>query len=383
MVELEMHDYSERGLVNALFESIRRADEPDRVWSDLIGRNLSWWSALKEPTVRGLRLGFTVRRLAIYVEPSLSGFGNPDAVVLVDYETEPNLSLGGDAFFFEAKLETFASSSEDTDLTSNCSSVLHELFLKARFQELAQLPKPKESVRNHSFLTPGVLVYQKDKEPRKIGKDRQVLELAEAIAGRSAYFVSLTTDETRPVHSPWPPELRDDAQLLEAIHNKNKNVGKQDPKVPYGNPLGGWIEMSLQLGWDQVWLWAKAHGLDRMTQAMRENRAKFKCRPIPRPDRIGAIADFFDKICDCDIRASQPKHPGKTQPKWIATSRREGKLGTFDVVHGPDDQLWIVMHFSELGPGLLTMEDVAQLTNQGYADRATLYALATKAGWAS
>jgi hypothetical protein len=393
---LEIHDYSERGLVNALFESIGSAKEPGKVWSDLIGRNRSWYSALRESTestVRGLRFGSTVKRLAIYVEPSLSGFGNPDAVVLVDYEVGPNESHPGDAFFIEAKLETFASSSpysgvddEDDDeeaMRSNCSSLLHELFLKARFHELARLPKPDEAIRGHSLLTPGVFIYQKDKEPRKIGKNPQVLELAQAIATRSAYFVSLTTDETPPVNSPWPPELRDDAQLLKSIHELNEDVPQQVPKVPYGNPLGGWIEMSLQIGWDQVWLWAKDKGLDRMTQAMRENRAKFKCRPIERPDKIDEIVDFFDDTCGCNIRKSEVEDPLKTRPKWIATSRREGTIGTFDVVNGPDDQLWIVMHFSKLGPGLLTMEDVKELTEEGSADRNKLYARATQAGWVS
>ena len=370
-----LHDYSERGLVNALFDFVISAEHPDALWADLIKRSLLWYSALMEPTARSTDSRLPIQTLSVYVEPSLSMFGTPDAVVLVDYKTGPNESHPGDVFFIEAKLETFASSSKGTDFKSNCSSVLHELFLKARFHELAQRPSATESVRTHSLLTPGVLIYQNDTKSRKIGKDPQVVELAQAIAKRSAYFVSLTTDETPPVGALWPMELQEVPRMLQEIHSVNEHAQSVDPHVSYGNPLGGWIETSLHLGWDQVWLWAEVHGLSRVTRAIEENRMKFKCRPIELPQQI---RDFFDIICNCELFESTPEDPTKVSPKWIVRSRLEGKVGSFDVVNGPDAQLWIVMYFSKQGPGLLTMEHVAQLTKEGSADRDRLYELATR-----
>ena len=45
-----LHDYSERGLVNALFDFVISAEHPDALWADLIKRSLLWYSALMEPT---------------------------------------------------------------------------------------------------------------------------------------------------------------------------------------------------------------------------------------------------------------------------------------------------------------------------------------------
>ncbi|HIN85867.1 MAG TPA: hypothetical protein EYN06_05240 [Myxococcales bacterium] len=373
---VQLHDYSERGLVNALFESIGTNDNAHKLWAELIQQSVLWNSHLHGSTAMAPNLADTIEHLAIYVEPSLSSFGNPDVVVLVDYKTVAGQSRRGDVFFIEAKLETFESSSQTPDRDKNCSSVLHELFLKARFYQLARWPKATPSLRKHPLLTPGVRVYNQDKDPRKIGTDRQVLELAQAIATREAWFVSLTTDLTPQKGKPWPKELCSVTGMLKDIHDTNQHAHQQEhPTFTYADPLSvdWWVNKNLLLGWDKVWRWANKNSLERVKNAMRENRSKFKCRSIKPPPEL---LTFFDKVCGYDI----PSKASRT--RWPAKSRIDGALDTFEVTRGFEnekDKYWVVMHFSKQGRGLLTQNDV---TKGGTVDRNTLYDRATKAGWA-
>ena len=102
-----IHDYSERGLVNALFNALGQHQSPELLWTDLMSRARLWYSALKENQVRGPDFRKKVKTLSVYIEPSLSRFGNPDVVVLVDYHLQAGDQSVGDVYFIEAKLCPF------------------------------------------------------------------------------------------------------------------------------------------------------------------------------------------------------------------------------------------------------------------------------------
>jgi hypothetical protein len=79
MKKLKLHGYSERGVVNAVFETIASHPEGAKILDDLLGRMVLWENRY---SVR--RFANPERRLVdfeIFVEPSLSDFGNPDVVV--------------------------------------------------------------------------------------------------------------------------------------------------------------------------------------------------------------------------------------------------------------------------------------------------------------
>ena len=378
---IRLHGYSERGLVNALFESMQGAPDPDLLWGSLLQSMRMWWTARGLILVQAADKFPPIKDVHIYVEPSLSQFGNPDALVLVDYEDDTSNAKCGDAFFFEAKLETFASSIRNEDLDKNCSSILHELFLKARFCELAGKPAPVSPLPalQNLLLTEGVKIYQKDNIPRKIGNDAMVVELANAIAERTAYFVSLTTDKTPPASghslSFWSKEMQANADKMREIHDKNLSAAVvEHPNLVYIDPEnGGWIDHTLMLGWDQVRAWAKKYNLAPIQKAIRENRSKFKLDSVqPPPSHIEAL---FKSTCGLVSKA--PRTGASPGTPWRL--KEKGKtVATYRVTGGLDGQPWIYIYFSKGGTGVLTEHELKQL---GTVDLKTLQQKAMSVGW--
>lgn len=278
-----IHGYSERGLVNALFETLVGAQDAQRLLRTLLSKTtfLHWDKPASRFEVNPDIVGFEV-----FIEPSLSDFGSPDVLLLVKYSDGPE-----DAFFIEAKRETFESSApgikDSKRLSSNASTILHELFLKARFHLLARSVPGK--------LQEGVFVYHGDgtgKRPkkRKIGKDQMVLDLARRLSELpTAYFVALTTDRTpQPGHV--CPDIVNISNLMFRIDELNKDADPGLDPDPYGDPRGGWVECSLLLTWQDVYNWAQSEQLDRMTRTLDENISKLK---LPPPDHPFQSIDAF------------------------------------------------------------------------------------------
>jgi len=322
---------------------------------------------VQAPDFRG-----NVQDIHVYVEPSLSSFGSPDVVVLADYEDGFKR-----AFFVEAKVGTFGQSvglgsQSFKAFNENSSSVLHEIFLKARFQELLE--------KHPNLLRDGVLIYSSSQEkPRKIGTDPMVLELVDALKGRITYFVSLTTDPTLPIGTPWPANLRAVAESMGDIHDTNATA---DPHVTYGNPLGGWIECSLHMGWDQVLKWAQRHNLTRLLDTVNENRCKFSLPGVdtatPSPPTKSAIdfyEDFFTNCCGLSIGNV---HGGRTRLKDDVV------VATYQIVeslYGEPHKPWVSIYFTGGGSGLFSYDEIHSFSSKGSVLLRDLKASALRVGW--
>ena len=371
----KIHGYSERGLVNGLFEALAARAGAGALWLELLGRTRAWYHAHPSRSGRAQAPDFkgVIEALHIYIEPSLSGFGRPDVVVLADFEDGFKR-----AFFLEAKVGTFAQSvglggARQKALNKNSSSVLHELFLKARFGAL--LEEQPERLRE------GVRIYASPKERlRKIGSDPMVLELVEALKGRILYFVSLTTDPTPPVGAPWPAALRAVAERMEEIDTTNAGA---DPRVSYQAPLGGWIEAALHMGWDEVWRWGQRHALHRFLDTLRENRSKLSLpafesleppldASLKRAEARRFYEDFFTRCCGLTV--------GDEKGGRIRL-RDEEVVATYQVVRGLDQQPWLSIYFSGGGSGLFTYDEVQALMARGCVSLEALQARATRVGW--
>ena len=286
-----IHGYSERGLVNALFESVAARQDSVLLMEDLLA--LSWPLARNLPASReGTRR--TLRNPEIFVEPGLSDFGGPDVVVIAEVDSyRDGVKTELNAWFVEAKVETMASSARpyeakgDPWLRTNSSSILHELFLKARFDQiLREAP---------AALNPGVRIYEGEKKERKIGTDPMVLALTKRLAScRHAWFVALTADASPIENRPWPAG-KDAFDLLCKIDLKNR-----PPTLPIvaGDPRGGWPECTSVLTWSDVYTWADTKGLKRVTRAIDRNITKLKFPRVqsmePQQRRPGSERIFFE-----------------------------------------------------------------------------------------
>ena len=179
------------------------------------------------------------------------------------------------------------------------------------------------------------------------------------ISTRNAYFLSLTADPTPEVGAPWPDSFQRAAQLFHDIHTINLDANKC-ASVHYGNPLGGWIETSLQLGWDQVWCWAQANGLTRLLTAIEENRTKFTCTRAELPNEV---LSYFEDTCRFKIKRSRER-TDHLYPKWILYSEDSKQRATLTPVQGVDGQIWIRFYVSQIGEGLLSHAQLAELILQ-------------------
>jgi hypothetical protein len=187
--------YGERGVVTALFESIAASAEPVRLLCALLQRCVSVHCTRGHRTP-GQRLELNpkyVDGFEIYIEPNLSDFGAPDVVLVAQ---TPELGLDT-AYFIEAKMGTFDQSlGTNPVLQKNASSILHELFLKARFHALARHellrgPEYKQLLDDEGkrleALHEGSQIYKHDaKDLRRIGDDEMVLEWPSAWASAPA-----------------------------------------------------------------------------------------------------------------------------------------------------------------------------------------------------
>jgi hypothetical protein len=305
-----LHGYAERGLVNAVFEAMGPYKNRDTLWLSLIkkGRHLPQKKGQKGKAFAGLKIAKKIENCVdIYVEPSLSDFGCPDVIVFVKTSDKAEV-----AFFVEAKNGSFLQSIEEGKKTlhENSSSILHELFLKARFYTLAR--KQPEKLRE------GAKIYKDDdkkkkggkKDGRKIGEDPLVLKLAYRLSQcQEAYFVALTGGLEVDTH-----EIFD---ALKEIDDENRFLAS------LGDPATGWVADTFHLTWDDVWKWSNEHNLDRVKETLNENLPKMDIGLSEDPSKHREIEQFFQ---DCGLKKSKKERkPKKGFKDHRTTMLKDGK----------------------------------------------------------
>ncbi len=312
--------YAERGVVNALFESIVASKEPNKVLPLLLECAKPVLSGYGERTF----LSEAVTDFKVYVEPSLSDFGCPDAVVFID-TADSHRSV----IFVEAKLETFCSSCRafyrDKDTYQrNGSTILHELFLKARFVDA--LTREEYLGEDHP-LNKGFHVYEKDAKNRKIGTDPLVLELVlkirECIAGDvgRVAFLALTTDR-EPEATDWKTVSGGRQDICNHIRTiDGKENGGDNSRFSPRDPEEYWLGMTYLWGWQDIHRtaqWIRGAGeesMERLLRTIEWNEPKFRFPQIePRPDEKTAFYDrFFAKIGLRIEKSNKPCEQAKVQ----------------------------------------------------------------------
>lgn len=260
-----LHGYSERGVVNAVFEEIVASeDENLNLFRELLKYIVSWDSGQRyEPP--------DFDHYRVFVEHSLSDFGEPD-VVLVLWRAESVVAV----LFIEAKRETFAHSigplnnlkRNDIVYHENASTILHELFLKWAY--VASLRRgwlpPKKGGR--------VRVYFRDKKKkgRWIGKDPVVLDFHETVLrpfleDKNPLFVSLTTDDPQLSDSVSPVGSSNVKTAASNMLQLNRHVGEKQRDLFLSNLY--------LLPWSSILRLAASRGLERVKRELKRNRSKF------------------------------------------------------------------------------------------------------------
>jgi hypothetical protein len=280
------HGYSERGLMNALFESALSHPEGAQVLARLLHRA---WGLPREHPDGSIQAayrhdpwpeGVTIEHAEVFVEHSLSDFGEPDALVFMTGRLASG-ELTTKAYMLEAKRETWSKNvrHQAKDLQHNASSILHELFLKSRFA--SYLPHDVDQLVK-TDTHPGVRIYAQDtKRYRHIGKDPMVRQLVERLAQpmTPCFFLALTatpnpTPEEVSGPSGWQAGL-DMARDIVRITRENDFTHTTTPD----HVADAWLETTSHLSWDDVADWALDDGLERMTRTLEENATKLDRRP--------------------------------------------------------------------------------------------------------
>jgi hypothetical protein len=273
-----IHDYSERGLVNALFEELVASPDANVILAELL-QSMTLWE--NRYSVCRFQLPDDIEDFEVFIEPSLSQFGSPDVVLFI------SLKNGGQAaFYIEAKLESFLKSSPPPSDDSpykpgmyekNASTILHEHYMKARFHDL--LTRPEQQ----GLLHDGVRLYKRDRTKRRIGTDPVVLDLVNRLSQHGlAYFVSLTTDlsplPTKASSEVWKVGTDVSNQIVH-IWDTNKDA---DPNLLKGSVKGYWYELAYLMSWMDVMEVATKWKLARLERSLCHNESKLH---FPQPEK--------------------------------------------------------------------------------------------------
>lgn len=394
-VASHLHRFSERGVVNAVFETIASHPDAHRLLEDLLDRMVIWEN--RNGVSRHARQEGWVEDFEIYIEPSLSDFGDPDVVVLVKHRYWSQKAPHWEAYFIEAKMVPFLMSSPPTkteidesrdpktseepdsfappdylalaeELTgcdlaafdaqaaemwsrlvgrtlpdrdfyrSNASTILHELFLKQRFEETHLKPADEDvgPLLGDGWCAYSISETDKTKDRRrKVGNDPVVLRLFRRMREMKCIgvFVALTTDP--PPKSgqiderAWPLGMAVAHRLLKMSEWNALNLGWQPVRAE-----GRWYETSRLLSWFDVLAWARENGLERVAGALNENGEKFtfwpSCASDPAPSgssqkytvapiHVPLVEFLREHDRNADWTATPRTHP------WRATLCRNGR----------------------------------------------------------
>ena len=246
--------------------------------------------------------------IELYVEPSLSEFGNPDAVILIKGTTGRRAAI-----YVEAKLCPFLNSSQeikkdkDEDMyRKNASTLIHELYMKASFHEELQNKKEVHGL--------AAKVYIGESKSRKLGKDSQVIDLAKRLADCEQYFLALTTDPSRKVSETmaiqvedpfvdhiesywlsWSAKVRKLAAAIKKINHPPSPISKggldfTDPN--FGTALEAaskemkrepYYKNLYHLSWTDIFHTAKQNSQAELLEAIEENRSKLTFPVVSLP----------------------------------------------------------------------------------------------------
>jgi len=291
-------DYSERGLVNSLFESILQAHDPCSLLTELLE------TATMVESGGGCHKYQSYSKLqdfTVFIEPSLSQFGNPDVVLLLDYEKnsaqeqDRRIPLSSVVVFIEAKIESFMQSLRKKPLDRNSSSILHELFLKARLHRYLT-----EDISGKSPFT-GVpvysadLVYKNGAYNRKVGADPQVLDLVEKIKGRKAYYFGLTTDRGHQA-AQWPEQYDTGNEIAKQIERICQANIATDPDDLQG--LSFTMKESMFVwSWHDLYDYAKTSPqMERFIKAVEWNLRKFSFKHLQDPSLNFLLKEWSNRL---------------------------------------------------------------------------------------
>ncbi len=278
---MKVHHYSERGLVNVWVQAMASKDDDSLLLAFLDKAFLtSLGTRLSGPL---LNLGRPLE-IDLYVEPSLSEFGNPDVVIFIR-----GTKGGRVAIYVEAKLCPFFLSSpkicdeNEGIYTTNASRVLHELYMKASLHQELQTKKDTKGL--------AAKVYIGDSVPRKLGTDPQVIELANRLIECEPYFLALTTDPSRDDQDEWlmGNDISECLKKMESLNHPPVRTGKG---IDWTKPMTfgpavlvgvreRWHDAVVQLSWFDVWRTAKENQLVELVDAIAENHNKFEFPSLP------------------------------------------------------------------------------------------------------
>ncbi|HRQ44976.1 MAG TPA: hypothetical protein PLB12_11580 [Candidatus Goldiibacteriota bacterium] len=181
---MEIYGYSERGMINAiLYDMALNSNKNNSAMEKFLKL------IIKKDGNKLFEELKTIRELKIYIEPSFSGFGDPD--VLISFISNKEKYV----VFFEAKVKTWHRKSEWRDLDVEKSGVLAQLRNKI------DLFEHREEIEKNGFY-----------EKRSIGKNEIVNKTFKVVCNaQKAFYVG------------WLP-LTDGESFFEKFQDE-KNVG--------------------------------------------------------------------------------------------------------------------------------------------------------------
>jgi len=353
---MKVHHYSERGLMNALVQAITsKADGSllpvmfDNVFSVDSGLRLSY---------EFLNLGRPLE-VEVFVEPSLSEFGAPDAVILVKGPQGNPI-----AFYVEAKLCPFFTSSRQQPkggtaaYRKNASTILHELYMKA---SLHQELKTCQDLSALSFK-----VYADESRPRKLGKDPQVLNLAKRLAKCKAYYLAITTDPSRDAVETWTwgEEVSKSVQQMECWNHtpvKRADKGLDLSNLDLTKPMTispvtpsvreQWHKAVVHLSWSDVLKIAREKGLKDLVAAINENKGKFSFPPMSIEPDMTDMTETLKRVWELHGLKGHGIRKNGRETLYPPKGRRA--FATYAVVNGlegPEVELYIIHKGREQKP---------------------------------
>jgi len=343
-----IHGHSERGVVNAVFEAISGHPNAKELMEDLLGRIVLWENRHGVCRRSLTRSNYRLVDFEVHIEPSLSDFGDPDVLILADYQATDGGDHMKETFFIEAKIEPFLTSSpltkqevEDNrqgqdpgslnawdppdsvllaatitgcDLSkwnanridlwralsghtppdteffqTNKSTILHELFLKYRFYERHLRQDANFISPPHNEALPAYGGENPADKKRSVGSNPLVLRLVRRLMenGSAVRFVSLTTDRS--------PDSKDERSWPMGMAVAHRFVKMWEWNHLTGNPLGAWYEISDLLSWFDIWDWTHEHNLQRLQDSLIDNEDAFTFWPSCPVDDLKDLMAFLNR----------------------------------------------------------------------------------------
>ena len=221
----ELKYYSERGMVNAICQSIYQYKTAGfhfiQKIKDVEGKPLFKKELLKN-----------IKSIQLFNEFSFGEFGDPDLILKINYKDIKNKSVESKLIFIEAKVGTYEKSAKwdclkDT-YENNASRINYQLRLKKRFVDaLISTPKNETIIIGKSVMNDG---------ERRLKKEYLVQYIRETIFDKvdnDIYYVAMTNDKNNPLKNnpnlPFEKEEKEFKYLLYITYNSFYGKEKYKP----------------------------------------------------------------------------------------------------------------------------------------------------------